>query len=85
MVDTAALVAAIQSKKLQGVGLDVTEPEPLPADHALWKFPNVIVTPHVSGQSPGTRLRMKHFFMENLKRFSSGEPLINVVDKKAGY
>jgi phosphoglycerate dehydrogenase-like enzyme len=45
----------------------------------------VIVTPHVSGQSPGTRLRMKHFFMENLKRFSSGEPLINVVDKKAGY
>jgi phosphoglycerate dehydrogenase-like enzyme/glyoxylase-like metal-dependent hydrolase (beta-lactamase superfamily II) len=85
MTDTSALVAALQSKKVQGAGLDVTDPEPLPADHALWKMPNVIVTPHVSGQSPGTRLRTRSLFIENLKRFAAGEPLINVVDKKAGY
>jgi len=85
MVDTAALVAALQSKRVQGAGLDVTEPEPLPPDHALWKLGNVIVTPHVSGQSPGTKGRTRALFIENLKRFASGEPLLNVVDKKAGY
>jgi len=85
MVETSALVAALQSKRVQGAGLDVTEPEPLPADHALWKLPNVLVTPHVSGQSPGTRQRMRSFFIENLKRFGAGDPLLNVVDKKAGY
>jgi len=85
MVDQNALVAALQSKKLAGAGLDVTEPEPLPADHVLWKLPNVIITPHVSGQSPGTRARTRQLFIENLKRFASGEGLINVVDKRAGY
>jgi phosphoglycerate dehydrogenase-like enzyme len=85
MVDTAALVAALQSKRVQGAGLDVTEPEPLPPDHALWKMGNVIVTPHVSGQSPGTRQRTRALFIENMKRFAAGEPLLNVVDKKAGY
>jgi phosphoglycerate dehydrogenase-like enzyme len=85
MVDTAALVAALESKKIQGAGLDVTDPEPLPPDHALWRMGNVIVTPHVSGQSPGTRLRTRSLFVENLKRFAAGEPLLNVVDKKAGY
>jgi phosphoglycerate dehydrogenase-like enzyme/glyoxylase-like metal-dependent hydrolase (beta-lactamase superfamily II) len=84
-VDTAALLQALQSKKLQGAGLDVTEPEPLPADHALWKQANVIVTPHVSGQSPGTKARTRQLFLENLRRFASGEPMVNVVDKKAGY
>lgn len=85
MVDTNALLGALQSKRLRGAGLDVTEPEPLPSDHVLWKMPNVIITPHVSGQSPGTRLRTRQLFVENLRRFGSGEPLINVVDKKAGY
>jgi phosphoglycerate dehydrogenase-like enzyme/glyoxylase-like metal-dependent hydrolase (beta-lactamase superfamily II) len=85
MVDTAALVAALESKRILGAGLDVTEPEPLPADHALWKLGNVIVTPHVSGQSPGTRQRTRNLFIENMKRFAAGEPLLNVVDKKAGY
>ncbi|MBI3856270.1 MAG: MBL fold metallo-hydrolase [Planctomycetes bacterium] len=85
MVDSAALASALQSKKLRGAGLDVTEPEPLPPDHALWKMSNVILTPHVSGQSPGTRFRTRQLFIENMKRFAAGEPLINVVDKKAGY
>jgi phosphoglycerate dehydrogenase-like enzyme/glyoxylase-like metal-dependent hydrolase (beta-lactamase superfamily II) len=85
MVDTNALVAALQSRKLRGAGLDVTEPEPLPSDHALWKLPNVILTPHVSGQSPGTRARTRQLFIENMKRFANGEGLVNAVDKKAGY
>jgi phosphoglycerate dehydrogenase-like enzyme/glyoxylase-like metal-dependent hydrolase (beta-lactamase superfamily II) len=84
-VDTAALVEALKAKRLQGAGLDVTEPEPLPADHALWKMPNVIITPHVSGQSPGTKARTRQLFIENMRRFANGEPMINVVDKKAGY
>lgn len=85
MVDQNAMVAALQSKKLAGAGLDVTDPEPLPPDHALWKMPNVIITPHTSGQSPGTRFRTRRLFLENLKRFAAGEGLLNVVDKKAGY
>jgi phosphoglycerate dehydrogenase-like enzyme/glyoxylase-like metal-dependent hydrolase (beta-lactamase superfamily II) len=85
MLDTNALAAALQSKKLRGAGLDVTEPEPLPSDHALWKMPNVILTPHVSGQSPGTGGRTRQLFIENVKRFGSGEGLLNAVDKKAGY
>ncbi|HLF93823.1 MAG TPA: D-2-hydroxyacid dehydrogenase, partial [Planctomycetota bacterium] len=84
-VDHEAMVQAIRSGTLQGVGLDVTEPEPLPAHHALWKLPNVIVTPHVSGQSPGTNGRTKALFLENMRRFAAGEPLVNVVDKKSGY
>jgi phosphoglycerate dehydrogenase-like enzyme/glyoxylase-like metal-dependent hydrolase (beta-lactamase superfamily II) len=85
MVDTGALVSALHSRKLRGAGLDVTEPEPLPADHALWKLPNVIVTPHVAGQSTGTRPRTRQLFIENMRRFASGEGLLNAVDKKAGY
>jgi len=84
-VNQDALLQALQSKKLAGAGLDVTDPEPLPSDHPLWKLPNVIITPHVSGQSPGTRVRTRGLFLENMRRFASGEPLINVVDKKAGY
>lgn len=85
VVDTAALLEAVRSKKLAGAGLDVTDPEPLPPDHPLWKEPRVLITPHVSGQSPGTRFRVRQLFLENVRRFASGEPLLNVVDKKAGY
>jgi len=84
-VDTTALLQALESKRLQGVGLDVTDPEPLPPDHPLWKESRVIVTPHVSGQSPGTRERTRRLFLENMRRFANGEPLLNVVDKRAGY
>jgi phosphoglycerate dehydrogenase-like enzyme/glyoxylase-like metal-dependent hydrolase (beta-lactamase superfamily II) len=85
LVHQDALVQALRSKKLAGAGLDVTDPEPLPSDHPLWKLPNVLLTPHVSGQSPGTRERTRRLFIENVRRFASGEPLVNVVDKKAGY
>ncbi len=82
--DTDALVAALESGKLSGAGLDVTDPEPLPADHPLWQMDNVIITPHVAafgGSSERHRLLVK----ENLRRFVAGEPLFNVVDPAEGY
>jgi phosphoglycerate dehydrogenase-like enzyme len=83
------LVQALQSKKLAGAGVDVTNPEPLPPGHPLWKCPNVIITPHVAGVSDpyplGEYGRDEKVFIENLKRFAAGERLINIVDKELGY
>jgi phosphoglycerate dehydrogenase-like enzyme len=85
VVDTTALVAALQSGRLAGACLDVTEPEPLPADHVLWTLHNVVITPHVAAQSASTSQRRSALFVENLRRFASGEPLLNVVDMSVGY
>jgi phosphoglycerate dehydrogenase-like enzyme len=85
LYDTDALVRALDSKKLAGAGLDVTDPEPLPRDHPLWKFPNVLITPHIAGRSDGENARYEALYIENLKRFAAGEPLVNVVDKAKGY
>ena len=84
VVDTDALVSALDRGQVAAAGLDVTDPEPLPAGHPLWKR-NVIITPHSAGQSPGGRRRAHELFRENLRRFAAGEMLLNVVDKKAGY
>lgn len=85
LYDTPALVKALDSQKLAGAGLDVTEPEPLPKGHPLWKFRNVLITPHVAGQSPGSHRRRVRVVEENILRFVRGEPLLNVVDKRKGY
>lgn len=84
VVDTEALVAALDSGQVAAAGLDVTAPEPLPAGHPLWKR-NVIITPHSAGQSPAGLHRAHELFRENLRRFAAGEMLLNIVDKKAGY
>jgi phosphoglycerate dehydrogenase-like enzyme len=84
VVDTDALVSALDSKQVAAAGLDVSDPEPLPKGHPLWSR-NVIITPHTAGQSPGGEKRRHEVFRENLRRFASGESLLNVVDKKAGY
>ncbi|MDG3006915.1 D-2-hydroxyacid dehydrogenase [Paludisphaera mucosa] len=84
VVDTDALVAALDSGKVAAAGLDVTDPEPLPDGHPLWSR-NVIITPHTAGQSPGGERRRHEILRENLRRFAAGETLLNVVDKKAGY
>ena len=84
VVDTDALVAALDQGRVAAAGLDVTDPEPLPAGHPLWTR-NVIITPHTAGQSPGGLRRVHELFRENLRRFAAGEMLLNVVDKKAGY
>lgn len=85
LYDTGALVKALDSRRLAGAGLDVTDPEPLPKDHPLRKFDNVIVTPHIAGQSDKSNGRMFATVKENVRRFAEGEPLVNVVDKQKGY
>lgn len=85
VVDTQALVKALSEGTLSGACLDVTDPEPLPADHPLWEAPNLVLTPHVSGRSQVTTERRRALLLENMRRFSAGEPLLNVVDKAAGY
>jgi phosphoglycerate dehydrogenase-like enzyme len=79
------LVKALDSKRLDGAGVDVTDPEPLPKDHPLWKFDNVVITPHVAGRSDRDADRMSGTIKENLRRFLDGKPLLNVVDKQKGY
>lgn len=81
---TDELLAALASGKLAGAGLDVTDPEPLPADHPLWKMQNVIITPH-SASKGADQHRHYTLLRENLRRFVAGAPLLNVVDPAAGY
>jgi phosphoglycerate dehydrogenase-like enzyme len=83
-VDTQALLAALESGRLAGAGLDVTDPEPLPRDHALWRQPNVIITPHVSARG-GDRSRHRLLTAENIRRYLDGDALLNVVDPERGY
>jgi phosphoglycerate dehydrogenase-like enzyme len=85
VVRTDALLAALREGHLAGAGLDVTDPEPLPADHPLWKEPNVIITAHIAADAELTEARGMELELENMRRFDRGEPLLNVVDKKAGY
>jgi phosphoglycerate dehydrogenase-like enzyme len=85
VVDQEALVEALKSGHLGGAGLDATDPEPLPPDSELWLLPNVTITPHNSGWSRYTRDRSVTMFCDNLRRYLRGEPLRQVVDKRAGY
>lgn len=79
------LVAALKSGQLAGAGLDVTEPEPLPADHPLWQLPNVIITPHVAATSDRVFARVFLLAQENTRRYVAGERLLSVVDTARGY
>ncbi len=81
LVDQAALSEALASGRLAGAGLDVFDPEPLPADDPLWDLSNVIITPHNSGSSDGTTQRVAEIFLDNLGRFVRGEPLRNEVTR----
>jgi D-2-hydroxyacid dehydrogenase (NADP+) len=85
LYDLNALVKGLDSKRLAGAGVDVTDPEPLPKGHALWKFDNAIITPHIAGRSDKDRARMIGTIKENIRRFAEGRPLLNVVDKQKGY
>jgi len=81
---TDDLIAALESGQISGAGLDVTDPEPLPSDHPLWQFDNVLITPHVAGRG-GNRVRHTILLKENLRRFAAGDALLNVVDPAIGY
>jgi phosphoglycerate dehydrogenase-like enzyme len=82
LVDEQALVDALRSGQLGGAGLDVFEHEPLPADHPLWSLPQVVVSPHMSGDRLGWREDTVALFLENLRRWRAGEPLLHVIDKQ---
>jgi len=84
-IDEPALIRALQEGRLAGAGLDVFEKEPLPEDSPLYQMENVIITPHSSGGSPYNRERLLDLFCPNLQRYLAGQPLLNVVDKEAGY
>jgi phosphoglycerate dehydrogenase-like enzyme len=77
-VDTAALVAELRAGRLRAA-LDVHEEEPLPADHPLWALPNVLVSPHMAGDSPATTIRAFELAGDQIRRLARGEPLINEV------
>jgi len=84
-VDETALIAALNNDDIAGAALDVFEVEPLPESGPLWTMPNVIVSPHMSGDFDGHLAELARIFIDNFKRYQSDEPLINVVDKKLGY
>lgn len=85
IVDTAALLQSLDDGRLAGAGLDVTDPEPLPADSPLWRLPQVIVTSHTSGATPHNARRALDLFADNLGRARRGEALRNLVDPARGY
>ncbi len=85
IVDPNALVAALRDRKIAGAALDVFEQEPLPADHPLWKLPNVITTPHLAGITRQYTQRAANLFAENLTRYLAGMPLYNRFDLERGY
>jgi D-2-hydroxyacid dehydrogenase (NADP+) len=80
LVDQKALTEALATGRLGGAGLDVFDPEPLPADDPLWDLPNVIISPHNSGASNGTEERVVEIFLVNLERFLEGDPLRNELN-----
>ncbi|ODU57480.1 MAG: hypothetical protein ABT01_02145 [Clostridium sp. SCN 57-10] len=86
-VDLDALDRALRDGTIGGAALDVTDPEPLPPEHPLWSAPNILITPHVSGNVslPLTCNLVCSIFTDNLRRYTAGEPLRHVIDCKNGY
>jgi len=82
---SGALVEALQSGSIAGAASDVFSREPLPGDHPLWEAPNFLLTPHVAGASQHYWTRVIDLFCANLRRWRTGQPLLNVVDKRLGY
>jgi glyoxylate/hydroxypyruvate reductase A len=83
VVDERALIDALQARRLGGAILDVFDTEPLPVHHPLWRFANVVITPHISG--PSTPEELTPVFNRNLARYLAGQPLHHVVDRKRQY
>src|SRR5262249_27469191 len=84
-VDTASLVDALSGGHLRAAGLDVTDPEPLPSDHPLWKMNNVLITSHSADSSGYVTGRIAERVRQNVARFRTGRPLVGVVDPSLGY
>ncbi len=82
---TNDLLAALKTGGIAGAGLDVVDPEPLPKDHPLWQARNVVITPHVAGESELKLDRAWLVMRENLRRYVAGDRLFSIVDVKRGY
>lgn len=78
-IDQEALMAALKAETLGGAYLDVTDPEPLPSNHPLWSTPNCYVTPHIAGGFRHEHMRLVEHFLDNLRRFEQGQPLLDHV------
>ncbi len=85
IVQTDALLQALQTRRLSGAALDVFEQEPLPADHPLWEQPNVMLSAHMAGDFIGWRAALGQQFIDNFHRWRRGQPLANPVSKEHGY
>jgi phosphoglycerate dehydrogenase-like enzyme len=85
LYDDMALVRALKEGWIAGAGLDVFPIEPPPSDHPIFDCPNVVMSAHTSGWSPDRQVRLIDLFAENVRRYVEGQPLLNVVDKHAGY
>jgi phosphoglycerate dehydrogenase-like enzyme len=85
IVEHEALVAALKDGTIAGAGLDTVVQEPLPPENELWDLPNVVITPHIAGNSPELDERTFAILEENVGRYLAGQPLINVVDKRLRY
>ncbi|KAH6876820.1 2-hydroxyacid dehydrogenase [Thelonectria olida] len=81
IIDTDALIEALNQGLLSGAALDVTDPEPLPDSHPLWGAPNVMITPHISWQSAALPQRALDLLFQNLERLDKGGPLLNTTPK----
>jgi phosphoglycerate dehydrogenase-like enzyme len=85
VIDEAALIQALENGKIRGAALDVFTEEPLPAESPLWRLPNVLISPHTADRVQGFLDPAFDCFFDNLDRFINGQPLMNLVDKHAGY
>jgi D-2-hydroxyacid dehydrogenase (NADP+) len=85
LIDTDALVEALQQERIGGAGLDVTDPEPLPDDHPLWASPRALITPHVANPPTAQLHKLAERVRENVARFAAGEPLIAPIEQERGY
>ena len=85
VVDTDALISALAAERIAGAALDVFDEEPLPRSSPLWNLDNVIITPHISGNSAFYHQKTAAVFTENIKRYLERRPLLNRVDRKRGY
>ncbi|MCF6121664.1 D-2-hydroxyacid dehydrogenase [Mesorhizobium sp. M7A.F.Ca.CA.001.07.2.1] len=85
VVDEAALLAALDNKRIKGAALDVFATEPLPAGHPLWGYESVAITPHCAAVYDGWDIKSVRMFADNLKRYRGGAPLENVVSPERGY
>ena len=85
VINTDALLVALRTEQIAGAALDVTDPEPLPENHELWRAPNVFIAPHVSWHSSHMRQRVLSVLETNLARLHVGEPLVNVINKELNY